>query len=261
LGRSAKDKPRGRRRCRRRTRRKQTPTCHPTLAPPVVALQHVSHNDTLCDHCRRAPRQKRQTHHGGRTSVFTSSCLGDSVWHSGAWPVLLVKGLRGVQHTETVIGVAVVVVGPHGRILVGYDERRGGLALPGGHWDKGERLEEAAKREVVEESGILCGSVRPQACTMLWAPSGERWLSFGVSAKVYGEKKPRDCPREGRFEWRWMSPAEASRVMVLPSDRRLIKACFGQAKGWYAARRVASTVARGSCLRAAPRRDRQARSR
>lgn len=53
------------------------------------------------------------------------------------------------------VGVASAVL-RNGKILLGLDHTKGktSYGLPGGHWESGETLRDAAKREVREEAGI-----------------------------------------------------------------------------------------------------------
>lgn len=60
------------------------------------------------------------------------------------------------------IGIGVIVI-KDGRILMGKRKNvhgEGTWSLPGGHLEFGESLEECAKREVFEETGIIIKNVR-----------------------------------------------------------------------------------------------------
>jgi ADP-ribose pyrophosphatase YjhB (NUDIX family) len=51
-------------------------------------------------------------------------------------------------------GVGLIVVNPEGKILVGRDAETGEFSTPGGHVEPGESFEDAAGRELAEETGI-----------------------------------------------------------------------------------------------------------
>ena len=55
-----------------------------------------------------------------------------------------------------IVGVGVVVLGPDGIVLVrrGKPPRQGSWGLPGGAQERGETVDEAAVREVAEETGV-----------------------------------------------------------------------------------------------------------
>jgi 8-oxo-dGTP pyrophosphatase MutT (NUDIX family) len=57
-------------------------------------------------------------------------------------------------------GSAVILIDRDGRVLLHHRTDDGTWGLPGGALEPGERLEDAAVREVQEEVGLKCGSLR-----------------------------------------------------------------------------------------------------
>jgi len=55
-----------------------------------------------------------------------------------------------IQHTQSAGGV---VVGPEGKIVL-VNQRHNSWSLPKGHVEEGEEIEETARREIYEETGI-----------------------------------------------------------------------------------------------------------
>lgn len=80
------------------------------------------------------------------------------------------RGLRRVE--ETSAGGLVVDAGaePQVAALIGRHDRRGRLlwSLPKGHLERGESLEQAAIREVAEETGITGSIVAPLGVIDFW---------------------------------------------------------------------------------------------
>lgn len=63
---------------------------------------------------------------------------------------------------------------------------RGGLALPGGYVDKGERAETATSREVLEETGLIIDEAHWQLLGTHITPAN-RLLVFSVSKLAFPE--------------------------------------------------------------------------
>lgn len=108
------------------------------------------------------------------------------------------------------VGVAVIVI-RNGRVLLG--QRRGALgngtwALPGGHLEFGESIEDCARREVWEETGLTIGAIVLGPYTSnVFAAEGRHYVTLFVSAEAdAGEAEAREP--EKCAEWSWWRWAE-----------------------------------------------------
>jgi len=122
------------------------------------------------------------------------------------------------------VGVAVVVE-RDGEILIGEDTRKGDAVygVPGGHWESGETLKEAAVREVKEESGVECSEVQLASVHDFYRADKERsYVTIGMKAK-YLSGELTDLHEEGRLNWNWYSPDDALKLNLFPADKVLIE--------------------------------------
>lgn len=122
------------------------------------------------------------------------------------------------------VGVQVLVV-KDGKFLIGRDDRKGVdiWGVPGGYWENGETLIEAGKREVFEESGIMCKNL-VFVCNYEFfrEDKGVSFVSIGYIAD-YISGKPRDDNKEGRLGWQWLDRDEALKMNLYPACRVLIE--------------------------------------
>jgi 8-oxo-dGTP diphosphatase len=103
------------------------------------------------------------------------------------------------------VGIA-VVVRRDGRFLMGL--RRGAhgsgtWSLPGGHVEHGESFQEAAAREVLEETSVAIGGIRIGAITNdLFAESGKHYVTiWAVADPVGGTPEVREPDKFTDLTW------------------------------------------------------------
>lgn len=109
------------------------------------------------------------------------------------------------------VGVGVIML-KDGRVLLG--ERRGShgagtWALPGGHLDFGESVKSCARRETLEETGLLLGRVvLGPFSNEAFLVSGKHYVTlFVIAACPDGEPtvmEPHKCARWAWFPWNAM---------------------------------------------------------
>jgi 8-oxo-dGTP diphosphatase len=113
------------------------------------------------------------------------------------------------QSSRPVVGVSTIILNGD-RVLLGWrlsGHGAGSWQFPGGHLEYGEAIEECARREVREESGLSLGALRLGPYTNdLFVSDGLHYVTLFVIAEYAGgvpqPLEPRKCARWEWFAWR-----------------------------------------------------------
>ncbi len=106
-------------------------------------------------------------------------------------------------------------------LVVVHRPGREDWSLPKGKLDPGETLEECARREVHEETGLRCHTVRPAGSTAYRDRRGRaKTVAYWLMAPIEGEFRPSDEVDE----MRWLRPEEAFALLTYGRDRELVAA-------------------------------------
>ncbi|AWR86592.1 NUDIX hydrolase [Meiothermus taiwanensis] len=127
--------------------------------------------------------------------------------------------------SHRVLGAGGVLFNPQGQVLLIRD-RLGYWCFPKGHLEPGESLEQAALREVEEETGLK-GTVKHKL------PTTRYQNNRGVDREIHwflmtGEGKIR--LEQGLHGAGFFDPVEARRLLAFPEDVRLLDEALVQAR-------------------------------
>ncbi len=105
------------------------------------------------------------------------------------------------------------------RVAVVWRQERNDWTFPKGKLDAGETYEQAACREVVEETGLTCRAVRFIGTTEYQHRKGRpKVVAYFLMTPEHGEFEP----NEEVDELRWCSVREAERLLTWDRDRDLL---------------------------------------
>ena len=121
-----------------------------------------------------------------------------------------VKASGGVVWRRGAGGVEVAVV---------HRPRYDDWSLPKGKLDPGESWEEAALREVREEIGLSCRLGRELPSSAYEVARGTKVVRYWLMEPESGDFTPNDEVDEVR----WLSPADAERLLSYDHDRALLR--------------------------------------
>ncbi|RNF86371.1 nucleotide triphosphate diphosphatase NUDT15 [Montanilutibacter psychrotolerans] len=118
------------------------------------------------------------------------------------------------------VGVGVIVM-REGRVLLGQrigSHGAGTWAPPGGYLEFGESVEDCARREVLEETGLRIGTVTPgpYANNRFVAEHRHTVTLFVVADGGAGEPAAREPDRCAR--WQWFAWSSLPEPLFLPLD-------------------------------------------
>jgi len=129
------------------------------------------------------------------------------------------------------IGIGVIII-KNNKVLVGKRKGphgKGTWSFPGGHLEFNEEVEDCAKRETLEETGIFIKNIRKAAFTNdIHKKEGKHYVTlFLVADYDHGKTKvmePDRCEKWGWYEWK-----KLPKPLFLP-NKNLLKQKFNPFK-------------------------------
>ena len=113
-----------------------------------------------------------------------------------------------------------VVLDPEGRVVLVHRPRYDDWTLPKGKLDRGESFEDAALREVEEETGLRCRLVRELPSSEYLDPKGRSKLVRYWLMEV--EHDPGFVPNDEVDELRWVPLEAAPALLTYPRDAEIL---------------------------------------
>jgi 8-oxo-dGTP diphosphatase len=114
-----------------------------------------------------------------------------------------------------------VVVDEDGRVAVVHRPKYDDWTVPKGKLDPGETFEEAALREVEEETGLRCSLVRELPSTTYTVRDRPKVVRYWLMSVV---EDPGFEPNDEVDELRWLSAADAAALLTYDRDKEVLEA-------------------------------------
>jgi ADP-ribose pyrophosphatase YjhB (NUDIX family) len=121
---------------------------------------------------------------------------------------------------DVVPAASAVILDPHRRVLLvrrAQDPQRGRWSVPGGRVEPGETPEQAAAREVLEETGLTVEVGRPLWMARVPAGTGREYAIHGFAAEIPGDVERRTrtpTPGDDVDDARWVAPDDLRRMRL-----------------------------------------------
>jgi 8-oxo-dGTP diphosphatase len=131
-----------------------------------------------------------------------------------------------VDPAEQVCAAGGVVV-RDGRVCVVHRPRYDDWTLPKGKLDPGESFEDAALREVVEETGLRCRLVRELPAVRYEVRGRPKLVRYWL---MEVESDPGFMANDEVDELRWLEPARALELLSYERDREVLAAAVPRAR-------------------------------
>jgi uracil-DNA glycosylase family 4 len=131
--------------------------------------------------------------------------------------------------TQAIRSSGAVVLAPAGKVLLLRRVDEGTWCLPKGRVEAGESLEDAAVREVLEETGLavrLLGPVGEVRYAYYWPRrrmNVDKRVSYFLATPIGG----RLAPERGFDDAKWVTRNEAMRLLSWPNDTEIVRKAFG----------------------------------